>query len=31
MVDSDNADSRAEADFSELSLEISPTPEVSIA
>ena len=30
MVDTDNTDSRAEADFSELSLEISPTPEVSI-
>jgi hypothetical protein len=30
MVDTDNTESRAEADFSELSLEISPTPEVSI-
>lgn len=29
MVDTDNTDSRAEADFSELFLEISPTPEVS--
>ncbi|MDB4385294.1 DUF3047 domain-containing protein [Opitutaceae bacterium] len=29
MVDTDNTDSRAEADFSELFLEISPTPEAS--
>lgn len=29
MVDTDNTDSRAEADYSQLFLEISPTPEVS--
>ncbi len=29
MMDTDNTDSRAEADFSELFLETIPTPEVS--